>query len=56
MEYPDVVLVAVLLAHPVAISVLVGLGAGPRLSIAIGSLAAAGVILHALFVNPPRAG
>lgn len=53
MEYADLVLAAIVVVHPLAISVLVGLGTDSRISIAIGSAVAAAVILHALFVNPP---
>jgi len=56
MEYADVVLATVVVAYPLSISVLMALGATARESLGVGSLLAAVVILHALFVNPPTRG
>ena len=56
MEYADVVLATVVVAYPLSLSVLVALGSTVRESVGVGSLIAAVVILHALFVNPPTRG
>lgn len=54
MEYYDLVLTTIVVLYPITISVLVALGVAVGLAIGIGSLAAVGVIFHALFFRPPR--
>lgn len=54
MEYADLVLVTVLLTFPLSMAVLVSLGTQPVPAIGAGSAVATAVLLHAMFVNPPR--
>ena len=53
LGYPDLILGTVVVGYSLAVAVLGALGMGARASIGVGSLVAVGVILHAMFVNPP---
>lgn len=53
MEYADLILVTVVLVYPLSIPLLAAAGTSADEAIALGSALAAGIILHALFVNPP---
>lgn len=54
MEYADVVLAGILVVFSLAVATLGALGTTPAASVGVGSLTAAALVLHALFVNPPR--